>query len=138
MDTFTKAKRREIMQSVRRKNTRPEELLARLLSDAGVKFEQNSDELPGQPDFVFWADATVVFVNGCFWHGHVRCRKGRSRPKTNRRYWQKKIEKNQRRDRRVARQLRHWGYSVFTIWECELTAGKIPPRLASRLQLDEH
>ena len=125
------------MQAVRRKKTRPEEVLARLLSDAGVEYEQNSDELPGQPDFVFWDDATVVFVHGCFWHGHARCRKGRSRPKTNRRYWQEKIERNRRRDQRIARQLRRWGYSVFTIWECELTAGTIPSRLASRLHLNE-
>ena len=134
MDRFTKAKRREIMQAVRRKKTRPEEALARLLNEAGVEYEQNSDELPGQPDFVFWDAATVVFVNGCFWHGHARCRKGRSRPKTNRRYWQEKIERNQRRDRRVARQLRRMGYSVFTIWECELTTA-IPIRLRVRLKI---
>jgi DNA mismatch endonuclease (patch repair protein) len=96
------------------------------------------EELPGKPDFRFPSAELVVFVHGCFWHGHSRCRKGRSRPKSNRRYWRAKIDRNQRRDRRTVQQLRRMGYGAFTIWECELRARKIPARLAGRLGVAQH
>jgi DNA mismatch endonuclease, patch repair protein len=132
-DTFTKAKRRQIMQSVRRKKTKPEETLATLLREKGLSFQQNVEELQGEPDFYFPDANLVVFVHGCFWHGHDGCRKGRSRPKSRRRYWAGKIARNQRRDRRVARELRARGLSVFTVWECQLRKGTVPARLRSRL-----
>lgn len=123
------------MQSVRRERTKPEEMLAQLLDQEGWVYSQNVEDLPGKPDFVFDGAELVVLVHGCFWHGHERCHKGRSAPKSNRRYWREKIDRNKRRDHRIVRQLRHLGYSVYTVWECELRAMRIPARLASRLEL---
>jgi len=132
-DIFTPKKRRSIMQAVRQKGTTPEQTLTEKLRELGYRFRRNEDRLPGRPDVYFpWAKL-VVFVHGCFWHGHAGCRKGRSRPKTRRRYWEEKISRNQRRDRRVARSLREAGYSVYTVWECELRKGQIPKRLLTRL-----
>lgn len=138
VDTFSVGKRREIMQAVRRERTKPEETLAQLLDQEGFVYAQNVEELPGKPDFVFDDAELVVFVHGCFWHGHERCLKGRSRPKSNRRYWREKIDRNKRRDHRVVRQLRRLGYSVFTVWECQLRTIRIPARLAGRLGLANH
>jgi DNA mismatch endonuclease (patch repair protein) len=123
------------MQSVRRARTKPEETLALLLEQKGVDYAQNVEALPGKPDFVLDEADLVVFVHGCFWHGHEHCHKGRSRPKSNRRYWQEKIDRNRRRDHRMARQLRRLEYSVFVIWECELRHNRMPARLARRLGL---
>ena len=125
------------MQSVRRERTTPEETLSLLLDREHLDFARNVETLPGKPDFVFDEIRLVVFVHGCFWHGHEHCRKGRSRPKSNRRYWREKIDRNKRRDHRVAGQLRRLGYGVFTVWECELREKRIPTRLAKRLALDD-
>lgn len=133
VDTFSPERRREIMQSVRQVRTKPEETLAFLLKDEGFGYAMNVEDLPGKPDFVFEDAGLIVFVHGCFWHGHDHCRKGRSRPKSNRRYWREKIDRNKRRDQRIKRQLRQMGYSVYVVWECELRNGKLPARVTSRL-----
>lgn len=133
-DTFTKEKRRTIMQAVRRQRTRPEEVLAGLLRSEGLRFRRNVATLPGKPDIYFSNARLAIFVHGCFWHGHTRCHKGRSRPKTNTTYWKRKVQRNQRRDHRAARQLRALGISVYTIWECELSAAGLPKRLLTRLR----
>jgi len=132
-DVFTKPKRREIMQAVKRERTGPEERLASLLRRLGFGFRRHPKHLPGTPDFYFPRKRLAVFVNGCFWHGHRRCRKGRSRPKTRKRYWERKIARNQRRDRRDARRLRALGIRVYTIWECEIRRVGVPTRLLTRL-----
>lgn len=133
-DIFAPAKRRQIMQSVRRTGTAIEELAARAFEEAGVPFERNVDSLPGKPDFYFPSAGLVVFVHGCFWHGHEACRKGTRRPKTRRAYWRKKIERNKRRDRRVTCELRHMGLSVYTVWGCELRRSGLPARVVRRLR----
>jgi DNA mismatch endonuclease (patch repair protein) len=134
-DIFTKQKRRQIMQSVRRKGTEPEELLRRVLVGMKLKFLKHPANLPGRPDFYLPATKTAAFVHGCFWHGHKRCNKGLRLSKTNSRYWRIKIERNQRRDRRVARELRLAGISVYTVWECELKKGSLPIRLLKKCSL---
>ena len=135
-DVFSRAKRRRIMQAVRRRNTAPEAEVARLLRALRVRFRRNVKSLPGEPDFLLPDAGLVVFVHGCFWHGHKRCRKGCSRPKTRRRYWQEKIARNQRRDRRVARKLRARGLRVFTVWECQIRQRGIPARILTALQAE--
>ncbi len=132
-DRFSTRKRQRIMQTVRTRDTAPEQALKAALRDLGVVFEQNTTQLPGTPDFFFPDCATVVFVHGCFWHGHQACPKGRNRPKTNKRFWQNKLRENLRRDRRVARELRAMGLSVYTVWECEIKQFGLPTRLRSRL-----
>jgi DNA mismatch endonuclease, patch repair protein len=133
VDTFSPAKRRSIMQAVRRQRTRPEEILANLLRKKGIKFRRNVDILPGKPDFYISVAELAIFVHGCFWHGHKRCLKGRSRPKTNKAYWKAKVDRNQKRDRRVQRELRALGISVYTVWECELQISTIPTRILTLL-----
>ncbi len=133
-DTFSRLKRRQIMQSVRRKGTAPEKFVIEELRVLKLCFRKNVKSFPGSPDFVIDSPRIVIFVHGCFWHGHKTCRKGRSRPKTNRRFWVEKVERNRRRDRRVAAALRRRGYRVFTVWECELNKGRLPTRLERLLQ----
>lgn len=128
MDVFTQTKRRRIMQAVRRTRTLPEQKLGRLLDMAGLRHSRNVDYLPGKPDFVFDRPKVAVFVHGCFWHGHAGCRKGQNCSKSNRTYWQEKIARNRRRDRRAARQLRQLGYIVLTVWECGL-GSQLPTRI---------
>ncbi len=122
------------MKAVRQKNTRPEITLAEGLKALGVRCRRHYKKLPGQPDFFFPRDGLVVFVHGCFWHGHTACKKGKAKPKTRRKYWIDKIERNRQRDRRIARELRSEGFSVFTIWECEIKKKKVPERLITKLQ----
>ena len=118
-DIYSKKKRSEIMSKVGRSKTDLEEKVALLLSGLGVRYRRNVKPLAGTPDFVIKSADTVIFVNGCFWHGHSNCRLGRQ-PKTNVKYWQEKIYQNRRRDRRVARLLRKDGWHVLTIWQCRL------------------
>lgn len=132
-DRFSPQKRRQIMQAVKTRDTAPERALESLLRELGLPFEQHVAELPGTPDFYFPDQATVILVHGCFWHGHRRCAKGRNRPKANRKFWATKLNENRRRDRRIARQLRAVGLSVYTIWECEVKPSQIPARLRNRL-----
>jgi DNA mismatch endonuclease (patch repair protein) len=133
-DVFTKDKRRQIMQSVRQENTKPETMLADTFRSAGLEFVQHPPNLPGRPDFYFPDAKVVVFVHGCFWHGHDSCAKGKNLSKSNYQYWQEKIRRNKRRDRRVARELRKTGYSVYSMWECAIKKHVIPTRLINRAQ----
>ncbi len=133
-DTFDTATRRRIMQRVRRANTAPEQALATWLEAQRIPFYRQAADLAGRPDFVLPQLGIVIFVNGCFWHGHQACSKGRRCPGTNADYWQQKIERNRRRDRRVAGRLRRQGYSVYTVWGCELNKGDVPARLTQRLR----
>jgi DNA mismatch endonuclease (patch repair protein) len=135
MDVFSSQKRRKIMQAVRRTRTLPEEKLAKALDLAAVRYVRNAERLPGKPDFVLLKARIAIFVHGCFWHGHRRCRKGRTRVKSNGRYWKQKIERNQSRDRRAAQRLRRLGYSVLTIWECDLRGHHVPNRIRLLIEL---
>lgn len=117
-DTRTPEQRRRIMQSVGTKNTGPELALRRLLFAAGYRYRLHCKELPGSPDIVFSGRRKVIFVHGCYWHGHA-CKKGRL-PKSRLDYWTTKILGNQERDRRTLRLLRGAGWQVLTVWQCEL------------------
>lgn len=123
----------EAMAAVRTKQTAPEELVAVALRDASVRFRRNITHLPGSPDFVLNELGIVLFVHGCFWHGHRVCRKGRTASKTNSEFWKRKISGNAARDSRTSAGLRRAGYSVLTVWECELRNGALPPRVAKKL-----
>lgn len=133
-DNVDTATRRRIMQRVRRADTAPEQALAMWLKTQGISFDQQIADLIGCPDFVLPQIRLVIFVHGCFWHGHQACPKGRRCPDTNADYWRQKIEGNRRRDWRVSRRLHRLGYSVYTVWECELKHGDVPSRLKQRLR----
>jgi DNA mismatch endonuclease (patch repair protein) len=112
------------MAAVRVKNTRPELEVRRLLYGFGYRYRLHAADLPGRPDIVFRGRHCVIFVNGCFWHGHS-CSRGNP-PSSNTGFWLPKIDKNRSRDRRVQRKLKKEGWRVLVIWECEL---KFPQRV---------
>ncbi|MBX3330852.1 MAG: DNA mismatch endonuclease Vsr [Nitrospira sp.] len=118
------------MASIRGKHTSPEVLLARLLKELGLKFERHRKDLPGSPDAVLLRKKIVLFVNGCFWHGHRNCLRA-TLPSTNKIFWKAKIEKNKRRDENQRRKLRKMGWSALTFWTCKSLTLEI---LKSRLK----
>lgn len=117
-DTFTVEKRSSLMRAIKSKDTKPEMVVRSLVHRLGYRFRLHRRALPGCPDLVFVRQHKVIFVHGCFWHGHAAC-KGGHLPKSNGAYWSTKIEKNRARDKRAARKLRADGWGVMTIWECQ-------------------
>lgn len=120
MDKFTAEKRSSIMSSVRSKNTKPEMYVRSVLHNNGLRFRLHRKDLPGSPDIVLTKFETVIFVNGCFWHGHD-CSKGR-RPASNLDFWNEKLDQNLRRDEENHEALREMGWHVIIIWECEVVS----------------
>lgn len=119
-DNVAPAIRSKIMASVGQKDTGPEMIVRRLLHGLGYRYGLHRKDLPGRPDLVFAPRRKVVFIHGCFWHGHD-CRRGR--PPTSRvGYWGKKIAENRTRDDRVMSELRVGGWEPCVVWECETGA----------------
>lgn len=118
-DKFSKAQRHNCMSSIRNKGTKPELKLRHALWRLGFRYLVNVQRLPGSPDIVFPKYRTVIFVHGCFWHGHKGC-KNYTVPKTNTDFWMNKVVRNQERDQEVWRQLEAKGWYVMIVWECEL------------------
>ena len=107
------------MSRIRSKDTKPEELVRKYLFSKGFRYRKNDVRLPGKPDIVLPKYKTVIFVNGCFWHGHQGCRYF-VWPKNNAEFWKKKISDNIQRDDKICRLLKELGWNVIVIWECEL------------------
>lgn len=106
------------MRSVHSKNTKPELVVRKEVFSMGYRYRLHRKDLPGKPDMVFASRKKVIFVHGCFWHGHD-CKKGKL-PKSNVFMWAKKIEKNKSRDIETIDLLSKAGWGVMTIWQCEL------------------
>lgn len=119
MDNHTKAVRSYNMSRIRSTNSKPEELVRKYLFSKGLRYRKNVKEFPGKPDIVLSKYKTVIFVNGCFWHGHKDCRYF-VMPKSNCEYWEKKITGNIERDNQVYQQLSEMGWNVLVVWECGL------------------
>ncbi len=117
-DIFAPEKRHEIMQNVKTKNTAPEIKLRSLLHKNGFRFRVNRKDLPGKPDIVLPKYRAVIFVHGCFWHGHD-CPRGQ-RPQTNADFWNQKIDRNVIRDKSDVSLLESLGWRVLIVWECEI------------------
>jgi DNA mismatch endonuclease (patch repair protein) len=117
-DPLTPDQRRRNMSAVRGKDTRPEMLIRRGLHAAGFRYRLHGPGLPGRPDLVFPGRKAVIFVHGCFWHGHD-CPLFRF-PSTRQEFWETKIGRNQQRDAKVAAKLKAAGWRVLNIWECAL------------------
>lgn len=111
---------RKTMQAVRRKDTRPEMVVRRLLHRLGYRYRLHEGKLPGCPDIVFGGRKKAIFVHGCFWHGHD-CRRS-LRPKSRTDYWESKVFRNRARDLQNESQLTREGWEVLTVWECTTTA----------------
>lgn len=108
------------MRAVRSRNTSPELVVRKILRGLGYSgYRLHRKELPGKPDIAFLGTHKVIFIHGCFWHGHV-CPRGDRVPTTNTEYWLHKIEGNRQRDLRHQTDLSRHGWSSLTIWECEL------------------
>ena len=119
MDVHDKQTRSYNMSQIKSKNTKPEELVRKYLFSQGFRYRKNDKRLPGSPDIVLPKYKTVIFVNGCFWHGHEGC-KYFVWPKSNREFWKSKIETNIARDKKKKSLLEELGWKVFVVWECEL------------------
>ena len=123
MDNHTKEVRSYNMSRIKSINSKPEELVRKYLFSQGLRYRKNVKTLPGKPDIVLSKYKTIVFVNGCFWHGHKGCRYF-VMPKSNTEYWNKKIDNNVKRDELVYQQLSELGWNVIKVWECELKKDK--------------
>ena len=128
MDRLTPEARSRLMSRIGPKDTHPERTVRSMLHRLGYRFRLHRKDLPGTPDSVLPGRGAVVFVHGCFWHGHS-CKVGKM-SKSRTEYWDPKIEANRQRDKRKSRRLRTLGWRVLTVWECEL---KKPQKLQCRL-----
>lgn len=128
VDTLSKSERSRNMAQVRGVNTTPERVVRSFLRAQGFRIRSHVRYLPGKPDIVIPEFRTAIFVNGCFWHHHVGCKRS-TLPSTKRQFWERKILGNAVRDRRVKRELRKSGWNVCTVWQCELSKSRIARRL---------
>ncbi len=131
-DVFTPEKRSAVMRRVKGRDTAPEMKVRRLLRGAGIGYQLGGCGLPGRPDVVMKGRRVVLFVHGCFWHGHD-CPRGARQPRSNADYWLAKIDRNRARDDRVTAELQAQGWRVLTLWECEQKAPDWGERLLDAL-----
>ncbi len=117
MDIWDKEKRSAVMAKIRSKDTKPELLVRRYLYHRGYRYRKNVKGLPGTPDIVLRKYGVVIFVHGCFWHGHEV---DKHIPTANHDYWEKKIMRNKERDAKNKQALLQLGWTVITVWECQL------------------
>lgn len=129
---MTPRQRHACMAAIRGKDTKPEMVVRRYLHALGYRYGLHNRRLPGTPDIVLRKLKTVIFINGCFWHGHPGCRYYRL-PSTNPGYWQKKIETNHERDARAIQELNRMKWTVIVIWECELKPREAREKRLARL-----
>lgn len=129
-DVFTPEERSRVMRAVKGKNTKPELIVRRLTHALGYRYRLHRKDLPGSPDLVFVSRKKVIFVHGCFWHGHD-CKRGSRQPKTNAGYWRDKIARNVARDASNQQALDAQGWQALVLWECDL---KDREALAERLR----
>lgn len=129
-DVHTPEQRSYNMSRIHSKNTKLEELVRKFLFSQGFRYRKNDARLPGKPDIVLPKYKTVVFVNGCFWHGHESCRYF-VWPKNNAEFWKEKITGNIQRDKRNHHLLEEQGWRVIEIWECELKKNTFQETLVS-------
>jgi DNA mismatch endonuclease, patch repair protein len=111
--------RSEMMARIRSKDTKPEMVVRHFLWASGFRYRLHGKQLPGRPDIVLARYRTVVFVHGCFWHGHENCKQFKL-PSTRREFWEAKISRNQERDLLSLAKLKAMGWNVIVVWECEI------------------
>lgn len=115
----TTPERSRLMSKVRQTSTSQELRVRRILHSCGYRFRVRASDLPGSPDIVNRSAGWAIFVHGCFWHAHENCRLW-TIPKNNREFWEKKFLGNRERDKRNVKELKQLGYSVLTLWQCDL------------------
>lgn len=124
MDNLTKAQRKKCMTKITSKNTKPELLVRRVLTEKGIRYRLHVKKLPGKPDIVISKLESAIFINGCFWHQHKNCKRS-VMPKTNKSYWKPKLERNMQKQKEDIKQLKNDGWKVNVLWECELKNNKL-------------
>lgn len=134
-DVYSPEKRSAVMRRVKGRNTTPELIVRKALTRLGVRYRLHRKDLPGRPDIVLPGRRLVIFVHGCFWHGHD-CARGARVPKQNRDYWVAKVTRNRARDALASAQLRTSGWRVEVLWACDLNdAVGLAARLADLCQV---
>lgn len=137
-DIHSKEVRSYNMAKVKSKNTKPEIVVRKYLFSQGFRYRVNVSNLPGKPDIVFKKHKIVIFINGCFWHGHENCSRS-ILPKTRQEWWANKIQNTKERDMQEYIQLQQGGWRILVIWECQLKPKKQLETLqALKLTLLEH
>jgi DNA mismatch endonuclease (patch repair protein) len=131
MDIWSKEKRSEVMSKILSINTGPERKVRKMLTALGYRYRLNVKNLPGKPDIVLRKYNSVIFVHGCFWHLHSKCRDG-TIPKTRAEYWKEKLLKNKYRDARNIKELKQLGWKVLRLWECEIE--KTPDEVIKKIK----
>lgn len=119
VDIYSPKIRSLIMASISSQETKPEISARSFLFKQGFRFRKNVKSLPGKPDIVLPKYKSVIFVNGCFWHGHKKC-KASALPETRKDFWTNKIKANIDRDKRTIKALKNTGWKVIIIWQCEI------------------
>lgn len=132
-DVHSKETRSYNMSQIKGKNTKPEMLVRKFLHANGFRYRLHIKDLPGKPDIVLPKYKTVIFVHGCFWHGHTNC-KYFTIPKTRTKWWTDKINRNISNDDKAIKALKKDGWKIINVWECKLKPAKIEKALASLLQ----
>lgn len=129
-DVHSKKVRSYNMSRIKAKDTKPEMLVRSFLHRNGFRYSLHNKTLPGKPDIVLKKYKTVIFVHGCFWHGHKNC-KYFVVPKTRTKWWTNKINRNKANDEKAVKALRKDGWKVITVWECKLKPGKAEQTMVS-------
>jgi len=124
VDVYDQKKRSEVMAKVRSKDTGSELAVRRHLHRRGLRFRLHRRDLPGRPDIVFPSRRVVVFVHGCFWHGHLGCKRAKL-PATRPEFWRAKIAANVERDARALDALWGLGWQPIVVWECEINEASL-------------
>ncbi len=137
MDVFDKRKRSCIMSKVKGKNTKPELLVRSMLHKMGYRFRLYRKDLPGNPDITLPKFKKVIFVHGCFWHGHEKCKRSK-RPTTNREFWDEKLNKNLFRDKKNIEELNNKGWESLIVWTCEVKDKNLLKRKLSEFLMEKN
>lgn len=118
-DRISKIERSALMAKIKSKNTAPELVVRQFVYSLGFRYRLHQKNLPGKPDLVLKNMGKIIFVHGCFWHGHS-CPAGSNKPHSNLEYWSKKLYRNKIRDKNNIRSLKRMGWDVLILWECEI------------------
>jgi len=120
VDIYSLQKRSDIMSKISGKDTKPEIIIRKLAHSLGYRFRLHKKNLPGKPDIVFPKYKKVIFVNGCFWHGHKNCNRSKL-PATNKKFWEGKIDGNKKKDKSNHIKLKKIGWDYLIIWQCKIS-----------------
>ena len=118
-DVFSVEKRSKIMSSIKSYDTQPELMIRSLIHRMGYRFRLRNASLPGSPDIVLPRHKKVIFIHGCFWHGHQKCKRSK-RPNTNKEFWKHKLDNNVDRDKHQQRELNKLGWHYLVVWQCQI------------------